>query len=169
MTSNGLVHHCNNDTSCSQRTSQLYSPQLPAPTCAQIPNDWDTNVIDPAVCPLIFNTHLPSLFHDQKLCKSLTYWHWISDSCELSATVGDTSATVGDVSATELSVTCRQLSVTCQQLNCRWRVGNCRWHVSNWTVGDTSATVGDRKSAARWQLLQLSTVAGNSTHSESLV
>jgi len=28
-------------------------------------------------------------FHDQKLCKSITYRHWISNSCKLSATVGD--------------------------------------------------------------------------------
>jgi len=28
-------------------------------------------------------------FHDQKLCKSTTDRHWISNSCKLSATVGD--------------------------------------------------------------------------------
>jgi len=53
-------------------------------------------------CPLFFNTDSLLLFQDQKLCKSLTYWHWSGNSrwqkiccllnlCKLSATVSNST------------------------------------------------------------------------------
>jgi len=43
--------------------------------------------VEGTACPLFFNVEFAWLPHDQKLCKSIIYQHWISNCCRLSATV----------------------------------------------------------------------------------